>query len=351
MKVPEPRKLDSGTWFIQLRLGGESVPVTASTEKECRDKATLIKAEYKAGKKKLIALDSKLTLSQAIDNYINTKSNTLSPSTLRGYRTIQNNRFSPVMNKPISSVNDWQSVCNTEAKLCSPKTLKNAWHFVASVLRENQVDFTKVALPQVPEFDSPWLEPDQISIFVKAVEGQSCEIPALLALLSLRRSEICALTWENIDLKKKFIAVKGSMVPDETHKFVIKNTTKTKASNRIVPIMIPALLTALEKVENKTGNVVSGSPNTIAKRINNICTNAGLPCVGVHGLRHSFASLGYHLNMPEKQCMLIGGWTDSGTMHKIYTHLAAKDTQKYENAMADFYKNANRNANKNSQTL
>ena len=30
MKVPEPRKLKSGTWFLQMRLGGESVPELVS---------------------------------------------------------------------------------------------------------------------------------------------------------------------------------------------------------------------------------------------------------------------------------------------------------------------------------
>ena len=32
MKVPAPRKLPSGSWFIQLRLGGESIPVTAAAK-------------------------------------------------------------------------------------------------------------------------------------------------------------------------------------------------------------------------------------------------------------------------------------------------------------------------------
>lgn len=37
MKVPKPRKLTSGTWFIQMRLGGESVPVSAATRTGCVD--------------------------------------------------------------------------------------------------------------------------------------------------------------------------------------------------------------------------------------------------------------------------------------------------------------------------
>ena len=34
MKVPKARQLDSGTWFIQLRLAGVSIPVTGETEAE-----------------------------------------------------------------------------------------------------------------------------------------------------------------------------------------------------------------------------------------------------------------------------------------------------------------------------
>ena len=53
MKVPEPRKLKSGTWFVQLRLDGQSISVTAPTKTECRTKAELIKAKYRNGQKDL----------------------------------------------------------------------------------------------------------------------------------------------------------------------------------------------------------------------------------------------------------------------------------------------------------
>lgn len=57
----------------------------------------------------------------------------------------------------------------------------------------------------------------------------------------------------------------------------------------------------------------------------------------MHGLRHSFASLAYHLHMPERIAMEIGGWSDSGTMHKIYTHIAQSDIKRYQAAMGNFY--------------
>ena len=70
--------------------------------------------------------------------------------------------------------------------------------------------------------------------------------------------------------------------------------------------------------------------------------------MGVHGLRHSFASLAFHLGLTEQETMELGGWSDYNTMRKIYTHLAAADRLKSQNKMAAFFKaNANKDANQN----
>ena len=87
-------------------------------------------------------------------------------------------------------------------------------------------------------------------------------------------------------------------------------------------------------------------PNSAYKQINKICRETGLPEIGVHGLRHSFASLAYHLGMTELEAMAIGGWSDYQTMREIYTHLSKSDLKNAENKMSAFYKNANENANK-----
>ena len=344
MKVPKPRKLSSGNWFIQLRLGGESVSVTELTEKQCIKTAQLVKAEYLAGKRGNAARDN-ITLEQAIDKYVGSRSNILSPSTLRGYNTIKRNRFTDVMNKPISGIKDWQVICNEEAKTCSAKTLQNSWRFIASVLRYSNFPAPHINLPQVVAKERPYLEPEQIPLFMKALRGQSCEIPALLALHSLRRSEICALDWGNVDLKNKRILVSGAMVPDEKHKLIQKDTNKNRASKRYIPIMINELQIALEAVADKSGSVVKLSPDTVRKQIDKVCKTNSLPLVGVHGLRHSFASLAYHLEVPQKVVMQIGGWADPGTMNKIYTHLSQKDITKHENELTKFFKNANGKAN------
>lgn len=336
MIVPKARKLKSGTWFIQLRLGGQSIPVTAPTEDKCIKAAQLIKARHLAGQRDT-APKSELTLSQAIDKYIDRRKNTLSPATIRGYRAIQKNRFRKQMQQPVTKRQDWQAIVDAEAANYSAKTLKNSWGFLSSVLRENGVRTPELTFGQIVSGNRPWLEPEDIPFFVKATEGSAYRIPMLLALHGLRRSEIFGLTWNHIDLKKQIITIAGSRVFDTDNNLIHKDENKNVTSNRRIPIMIPELKAALEAVEDKTGFVVTCYPDTVRIRINKLCRKLGLPEVGTHGLRYSFASLAYHLGLSERETMDLGGWADSQTMHKIYIRLAAADRLKAQNKMAAFY--------------
>ena len=158
----------------------------------------------------------------------------------------------------------------------------------------------------------------------------------LLALSSLRQSEILALRWEDIDLKNRVLYVNGATVPGEDGKLIRKNTTKNSSSRRAVPIIQP-LYDALSATDNRTGSVVIFSTSGMYKGINRLCEANGLPAVGVHGLRHSFASLAYHLQIPEKIAMQIGGWANTQTMHRIYTHIGQKEISKQANKFTSFF--------------
>ena len=86
----------------------------------------------------------------------------ISPSTIDGYRRIQKNRFSSVMGLPIDAKTDWHAVCNSEALLCSPKALRNAFRFIVSVLGENGINAPKATFPPLNTNMRKWLEPEQI---------------------------------------------------------------------------------------------------------------------------------------------------------------------------------------------
>ena len=332
ISVPKPLQLPSGSWRIVLRAEGESV--TEPTPELCIARAKAIRAGFLERQKSIPGG----TLSQAVDRYIERRENTLSPTTIRAYRIIQKNRFKVQMAKSIKTPTDWQKVCSDEAALCSAKTLKNAWLFVSSVLRENGIDVPKVKLPQQQQSERKWLDPDQIITFCQACRGKPVEREALLALMSLRRSEILALKWADVDLGHDCIRVHSSLTPDENNKYVLKETTKSKTSTRSVPILIPRLRELLEDQGTPDELISTEPPNGLWRKINDICRSAELPAVGIHGLRHSFASLAYHLGYKEEECMRIGGWSDFKVMHEIYTHLAAKDIKKKTDVMYKFYK-------------
>lgn len=348
MKVPKAKKLPSGSWFVRLRINGGDIGITRPTEKEAIAEAMAIKAGIKTAEKQA---EKVMTLREAIDRYIEIRTPVLSPSTIRGYRIIQANRLQLVMDRPLSRLRDvdFQWAINSDVKTCSAKTIRNTWGFVSSVLREQSGRVVHVSLPQIVQNEKAFLQPEQIPVFLDAIRGNKHEAAILLGLHGLRVSEILAVRRDDIDLQTKMIAIHGSAVPDEHNKLQYKETNKNTASRRIVPILIPRLAEILEMEEYAKDDFlcVAKSSGALYYAVNRTCEKAKLPAVGVHGLRHSFASLCYHLGLPEATTMRLGGWSNPGTMRKIYTHLADQDLAEQTKVLSDFFapKNGNENGN------
>ena len=328
MKIPEPKKLPSGTWYIRMRLNGENVNVSASTRRECVTQAQLIKSEYRAGKR----TTAHGTLRSATDDYLK-RHTELSESTIKAYKSHKKNHMQDVMDIPFSNV-DWQRQINEMDG--TPKTKKNVWYFFHAAMSEKGFE-VKVDLPTVKKNPMPWLTPEQIPTFLEAIKGTSCELPALLGLHSLRRSEIFALTPDDCDLTNNIIHVRNARINGENETLVLKDT-KTEKSARDIPIMIPRLAELLEDVcKTQAPYILTDRIHKPYNQINAICRKAGLPEVGMHGLRRTFASLGYHLGMSEMEIMSIGGWDDWQTVHQFYLYLSAQDRLKAANKMSAFY--------------
>ena len=138
------------------------------------------------------------------------------------------------MGLPLDAKTDWQAVCNAEALLCSPKTLRNAFRFVVSVLGENGINAPKVTLPPLNTNMRQWLEPEQIPKLIAAAVGTPSAFPVLLALHSLRRSELLAVTWDDIDLAAGTIRVSGAVVQNEDHHILKRISRKRKQKQNFV---------------------------------------------------------------------------------------------------------------------
>ena len=337
MKTPKARKLPSGSWFVRVMVNGESVSITKPTEKEAVAEAMALKAGVKAARMN----PSSVSLRAAIDDYINLRETVLSPATIRGYRAIQKNRFPTIIDKPINSISDadFQRAINAEAKRYCAKTLYNSWGFIASVLRESAGREVNVRLPQVIKEEREFLQPDEIFAFMDAIRGTKHEAALLLGLHGLRASEILALRWGSIDLTENVIRVHGAAVLDSNNKLVQKKENKNATSRRLVPILIPRLAELAGAQRQNPGDLIfqASCSAPLYRASVRASRRADLPIVGVHGLRHSFASLCYHRGVPEAVTMKLGGWSDPGTVRKIYTHVADIDLRRQAENLAAFF--------------
>lgn len=332
IKVPTPKKLPSGSWRIYL--DAEKQSITEKTKDLCISKAKAIRAGFIESKKSL----PKITCRQAISKMMEEKKGIVSPSTIREYGTVQRNAFKEYMDCDLSKPIDWQMAISRETSIVAPKTVCNRWTVVSTAMRFAGVDPPNVQLPKFKKGGQPYLDYEQIPLFIKAIKGKPCELPALLGLHSLLRSEIIDLDRSDIIIspsgKISYIRVSGATVYDENNQLVHKETNKTQTSTRSVPIIIPRLLEIIPKDRTK---LVTCNPNTIWSQINRVCQENDLPKVGVHGLRRSFASLAYHLGWTEQRTMEIGGWDDVNIVHDYYIQESQKERDIHSMEMERFY--------------
>lgn len=337
MKVPTPVQLPSGSWHIQMRLGGENYPVTERTRADCIKTAQIIKAEYLANRKKAPGRNAQRTVGELVDDYIKKYAPVLSPSTVRGYETIRRNRFQSVMNRYPARITNWQEVINDELLLVSEKTVVNAWGLISSALRDGKCAVPEVKLAVVPENDLPFLEPEEIPLFLEAIQGDPCELEILLELHGLRNSEARKVVkGQQIDLKHKVINVQGAIVRG-SEGFVEKKTNKSKKSTRPVQILIPRLEQLLREYEKRGEEPPMHGASMILEHVHAACARAGVTDVSNHGLRRSFASLCYSCGISERILMEMGGWKDAATVHKFYIKLAQRDKNGAVEALRGFY--------------
>ena len=324
-----------------MRLGGQSVVIKALNKRDCIREAEQVKANWNVSRQ--LQSFSHERVGEIMDGYIDAKAPALSPLTVRGYRTIAKYRWQDIALRRISDISpqEWQRIVSRESKKCRPKTLKNAYGLLRSAAKYYGYSIPDVRLPMMEPNSRNYLDPDQIPVFVQAVYPTKFAVPLLLALSSLRISEIDALRWEDIPVNPKAIRTTGAVVLNEDNKYIRKATGKNATSTRTVPIMIPQLAEALERDRRPTGGLIPCSQNTLRANCQKICREAGLPPVTPHGLRHSFASLCYHLRVPERIVMELGGWANEQTVHNIYTHISQKDIAHFGSELTDYFsKNA-----------
>ena len=198
MRLPEPKKLPSGNWRIQVRVDGKRFGRTFPTKEA---------AEYWAAGLKTKSIEdnrspSRMTVENAIDRYIESKSAILSPSTILGYKRTKK-RMEDIIGVQLNDLTQEkiQRWVNQLAKNHSPKTVANAHGLLSAVLKEYRPTMTlRTTLPSKVKAEIQIPSEAEIRTILKGCKGTKYELPIMLAVwLGLRQSEILGLEWRDID--------------------------------------------------------------------------------------------------------------------------------------------------------
>lgn len=323
-------KLPSGSYRCQAYANGERKSFTAPTKKE----AELMALEWQNGKR---SKPKAVTLGQAVKEYIESKENLLSPSSVRGYYIIYENAIESIKDIPLAQINEkaLQGWVNANSIRYSPKSVKGQYGLVTAALRQNKIDldFKSVLLPRIPKKEPVIPTEEQIGQILRMIEGTSVELPVTIAVvLGLRQSEIAALKWSDYD--GSMLDIHAAVVPNKENRYIYKNSTKSAASTRKIEVD-GILKDRLDRAERKSEFISPMLPSSVLRKFNHLCDKNGLPRFTMHAQRHGNASLMLANGVPDKYAMARLGQSSPNMIKNVYQHLYEAKEKEFANALND----------------
>lgn len=308
-------KLKSGHYQIRLMEDGKKYCVTVDHKPSQTEALKLISERVQKS-------PSKYTLETACVAYIDSKSNLLSPSTIRSYKGLIKSISEGFKATPITRITKpmLQTEINAYSKDRSPKSARNFGMFLTSVLAYYEIEITGLIYPQ-KEKKSPYIPTqEEVKKIFAEVKNSKYEVPIALASLGLRRSEICALIVD--DLEGNVLTINKAKVQGYGEQWHVK-ATKTTDSTRTV--VIPDYLANLIRQQ---GYVYKGYPSAINQHLHKVQDSLGIERFPLHKLRHFFASYMHDLGCSDKQIQEVGGWKSNSVLKTVYTHAMELDEAK-----------------------
>lgn len=332
--MAKAKKLPSGNWRVQIYAGKDSngKKIMKSFTAETKKEAELMALQFSTNHREPA---SEMTVGKAIDKYIESKSNILSPSTLRSYKTMRKNNLQGLMDIRLRELTRTaiQAEVNSDAERLSPKSVHNAYGLLSSSLSVYAPDLNiKVSLPKKQKKIRTMPEPEDI---IRIVKGTSIELPCLLAIwLGMRMSEIRGL--KKSDVVNGQLIVRRSIVTVEGQQ-IEKESTKTYESTRVNNLP-PYIQQLIEQVD--TEHLTELTRDQIYTRFKRIQKNNGIePLISFHDLRHLNASVMVKLHVPDKYAMERGGWSTSSTLRNVYQHTFSDEREAVNAKIDDYFEN------------
>ncbi len=254
-------------------------------------------------------------LSECIFQYIKSKENILSPSTIRGYYKYYRLLPSKYGKIYLSEMNSMlmQNMVNDYAKSHAPKSVRNFYGFISASINMFIDKKFRVSMPANNKVDKYIPTCEEVMAVLNEAKGTRFFTPLYLASYGLRFGEIIGLTLD--DIGDGEIRINKSKINGLDNKFIVKSP-KTYSSNRVIPI--PKHIT--DKIK-RDKIIFDGHNATINRYLEKTCNKLNIKYFSIHKLRHFLATQLHYLNNPKRYVESFGGWeSNSNVLEKIYIH-------------------------------
>lgn len=345
--MPKAKKTKSGSWKVRV-LDHEETVYDANGEPERKANGKIKKKQYfraftstdpsPSGRRAVekMAADwladreagvymQEYTVKEAIENYILLKKDILSPTTIKGYHTLQRTAYMPIEALRLDRIKDTelQAWINQFSVNHAPKTTRNAWGlFTAAADTYAPGRHFSVTLPMAQPAELYVPSDGDIKKLLDHIKGTELEKAVLLAAFGcMRRGEVCGLTAG--DLHGNLVTINKSLVRAEKRTYL--KTPKTTSSFRTVEL--PDFV--VQKFSNTTGALVKMYPEDISKKFHDAVMACGLPHFRFHDLRHYSASIMHAIGIPDQYIMDRGGWKSDRVLKAVYRNVIDSEKKKF----------------------
>ena len=218
----------------------------------------------------------------------------------------------------------------------------------------------KATKPKREKKERRFYDLQQIDELLKCLENESIKYKALITLAldsGARRSEICALKWNDINFDTHTLRIDNSL--KVVRGVVDEGKTKTPSSNRVI-ILNNGTIEILkeykkwqDEYKKQMGKQWKGAnrvfiskfgghmnPDTCSKIINKIVKKYGLDDLTFHELRHTSATYLINKGMNPKAVSERLGHSDTSVTMEIYSHTFEHTKKECANAFDDIFRTA-----------
>jgi integrase len=198
---------------------------------------------------------------------------------------------------------------------------------------ENDIEVNPCTAVQIPKEAKKKMQRKAASEFDETKVKQTYDIwifPYIAIMTGMRKGEILALQWRDIDFENNIIHVTKSVYHKGDRPYI--KEPKTEESTRAVPLLEPLKKILLDIKGNNDDYIVSDDgkkPLTNRRFItlsNNYKAKTGVTCTA-HQLRHSFATIAFECGLPVKSVQEILGHKQLSTTMDIYTDFRKKSIE------------------------